>query len=316
MKKVFISIISAAMLLGCTSQQPKASNEEQPQQKQTETKPQKSYRFNAVQPPAFMGAEQQRAYMRDHFWDNFDFNDTLATTKADTVEMLRFYAAFVALYVEPLDQEPIRKLMERASVSKPMFDYFGMLADKVLHDPNSPYRNDEHYIAVLEAQIASSHYDEYEKMAPQYDLRVVSQNRIGHKANNFRYTDFSGRTRDMYSLGNDYIIVYINNPGCHMCRDITEELKRSTVITEMLKNGRLKILAIYPDEQLDEWHKHRSDIPSEWINGYDKGCLIGRENIYNVNAIPALYLLDRDKKVLVKDSTNVKELEAILLGKN
>ena len=315
MRKVFIVIISAIAIAGCSSQ-PKPSQEPQPEQKQSEAKPQKSYRFSPAKPPVFMNEEQQRTYMRDHFWDKFDFNDTLATTKADTLEMLQFFAAYVALYVDRLDQEPIRKLMERASASKPMFDYFGMLADKVLHDPNSPYRNDEHYIAVLEAQIASSHYDKYEKMAPQYDLRIASQNRIGHKANNFRYTDISGVTRDLYSLKNEYIIVYINNPGCNMCRQITEGLKLSPIISNMQKSGQLKIVAIYPDEQLDEWHKHHSDMPAEWINSYDKGCLIDRENLYNVNAIPALYLLDRNKKVLVKDSTDISELESLLVAKN
>ena len=315
MKRVCIAIFLAIAIAGCSSQ-PKQSKDPQSDQKQAEAQPQKSYRFSRVKPPVFMSEEQQRTYMRDHFWDKFDFNDSLVTTKADTMEMLQFFAAYVAFYVDKLDQEPIRKLMERASTSKPMFDYFGMLADKVLHDPNSPYRNDEHYIAVLEAQIASSHYDKYEKMAPQYDLRIASQNRIGHKANNFSYTDISGVTRDMYSLKNEYIIIYINNPGCNMCRQITEGLKLSPIISKMQKSGMLKILAIYPDEQIDEWHKHHSDMPAEWINSYDKGCLIDRENLYNVNAIPALYLLDRNKKVLVKDSTDISELESLLVAKN
>lgn len=97
-----------------------------------------------------------------------------------------------------------------------------------------------------------------------------------------------------------------------MCRDITEALKQSKLISDMQKSGRLKVLAIYPDEDLDEWHKHHADMPSMWINGYDRGCRIERENLYNVGAIPALYLLDREKIVLVKDSVNVGEIEAKL----
>lgn len=256
--------------------------------------------------------EEQYSYMRDHFWDRFDFTDTLYTTKADTVEMLRVYATYVSKFVGPVDQEPIRKLMRRASASKKMFDYFVMLAEKVLNDPNSPVRSDELYIAVLEEQIASPLYDKYEKMAPEYDLRLARQNRIGHKANNFRYTDYTGRTRDMHSLRSDFIIIFINNPGCEMCRDISKALQESELLTKLQKERKLKILAIYPDENLDEWHKHRSEMPSQWINGYDKGCHIEREMLYNVNAIPALYLLNRDKIVLVKDSTDVGEIEFTL----
>ena len=299
MRYTIFAIIITLFAFGCTPKPKKAT-------------PQKSYHFRYVQPPMQATEEQQVAYMRDHFWDKFDFADTLYTTKADTVEMMRAYATYLSNFVSPTEQEPIRKLMQRASVSKKMFDYFVMLSEKLLHDPNSPLRSDELYIAVLEAQLASPHYDKYEKMAPEYDLRIVSQNRIGQKANDFDYTDRRGRTRNMYSLKNDFVIVYINNPGCAMCRDITEALKQSQIISDLQRKGRLKILAIYPDENLDEWHAHLGDMPAEWINGYDKGCHIERENLYNVSAIPALYLLDKEKTVLVKDSTNVGEIEYTL----
>lgn len=296
----FAAVFATALLVcGCTSNKRKSISP-------------KSYHFRYVQAPAMATEEQQRDYMRDHYWDRFDFADTLYTTKADTMEMMQAYAAYISNFVGPTNQEPVRRLMQRASVSKKMFDYFVMLSEKILHDPNSPLRSDELYIAVLEAQLASPHYDKYEKMAPEYDLRVVSQNRIGHKANNFDYTDRKGRMRDLYSLKSDFVIVYINNPGCAMCRDITEALKRSAIISKMQRDGRLKILAIYPDENLDEWYKHLDDMPAEWLNGYDRGCRIERENLYNVSAIPALYLLDKEKIVLVKDSTNVAEIEFVL----
>lgn len=292
-----------ALLLGCTS---KPKRTEQP----------KSYHFKYVMPPAQATNEQKREYMRDHYWDKFDFADTLYTTKADTVEMLRAYALYVKEMVGPIDQEPIRKLMKRASLSKPMFDYFVMLAEKVLHDPNSPYRSDELYIAVLEAQLASPLYDKYEKMAPEYALRIASQNRIGQAANNFYYTTKSGYRGDLYSLKSNFTIIYINNPGCSMCRDITKAMQESPIINNRLQKGTLKILAIYPDEQLDEWYKHIAEMPAKWINGYDKGCHIEREHLYNLRAIPALYLLDKNKCVLVKDSTNVGEIEYFLQTEN
>lgn len=273
------------------------------------SEPSKSYHFRYVQPPMQATKEQQVAYMRDHYWDKFDFSDTLWVTKADTTEMMKAYASYLSNFVAPTEQEPIRKLMQRASASKKMFNYFAMLSERLLHDPNSPLRSDELYIAVLEAQLTSPHLDKYEKMAPEYDLRIVSQNRIGQQANDFDYTDRRGRTRNMYSLKTDFVIIYINNPGCAMCRDITEALKQSQIIADMQQQGRLKIIAIYPDENLEEWHKHLADMPSEWINSYDKGCQIERKNLYNVSAIPALYLLNKDKLVLVKDSTNVREIE-------
>ena len=299
MRQTLTAIIALVALLGCAPKQEKSA-------------PAKSYLFHYVQAPIHLKQEQKGDYLSEHYWDRFDFSDSLYIAKVDTTEMMCAYARYVQNFVGPMNQEPIRKLMQRASASKRMFDYFVMLSEKVLHDPNSPLRSDELYIAVLEAQIASPHYDKYEKMTPEYDLRIVSQNRIGQKANDFHYTLKSGKRSNLYALRNEFIIIYINNPGCAMCRTISEDLKSSVIISNLQRDKRLKILAIYPDENLDEWKKHYADIPSSWINSYDKGCHIERENLYNVNAIPALYLLDKDKIVLVKDSTNVAEIEHVL----
>ena len=76
----------------------------------------------------------------------------------------------------------------------------------------------------------------------------------------------------------------------------------------MIEQRRLTILAIYPDKELDEWHKH--SLPATWIDAYDKGCQIEEQRLYDLRAIPSLYLLDARKRVLVKDSTSVAEIEA------
>ena len=42
--------------------------------------------------------------------------------------------------------------------------------------------------------------------------------------------------------------------------------------------------------------------PDNWYNGYDPDYVIREDILYNVRAIPSLYLLDKDKKVLMKDA--------------
>ncbi|MEG0454785.1 MAG: thioredoxin family protein, partial [Bacteroides sp.] len=65
---------------------------------------------------------------------------------------------------------------------------------------------------------------------------------------------------------------------------------------------KLTVLALYPDEELDEWKKHLKDFPTEWISGYDKKLTLKTENRYDLRAIPTLYLLDKNKMVLLKDA--------------
>lgn len=263
--------------------------------------------------PAALAPEERVEWLRWHYWDNFDFADTAFLARADTLQLFEAYARYVQLlFSAPTDGAPMDSLMRRAAVSRPMLDYFAMLADQVLGDPNSPLRNDEFYIPVLRAQLSSPWYDEYERLAPEYRLSLASQNRIGEQANDFRYTLASGATGSLYGLRAEYVLLFINNPGCPMCRDIREAISASPMLTELIEHGRLRVLALYPDENLDEWRAYREQIPASWINAYDDGCVLREKGLYDLSAIPSLYLLDAQKRVLVKDATDVALVEEVI----
>lgn len=263
--------------------------------------------------PAALAPEERVEWLRWHYWDNFDFADTAFLARADTLQLFEAYARYVQLlFSAPTDGAPMDSLMRRGAVSRPMLDYFAMLADRVLGDPNSPLRNDEFYIPVLRAQLSSPWYDEYERLAPEYRLSLASQNRIGEPANDFRYTLASGATGSLYGLRAEYVLLFINNPGCPMCREIREAISASPMLTELIEHGRLRVLALYPDENLDEWRAYREQIPASWINAYDDGCVLREKGLYDLSAIPSLYLLDAQKRVLVKDATDVALVEEVI----
>ena len=73
------------------------------------------------------------------------------------------------------------------------------------------------------------------------------------------------------------------------------------MINSLVRDGRMSLLSIYIDEDVAEWFKGLSDYPEEWITGYNQDLTIRDQLVYDVRAIPSLYLLDRDKKVLFKD---------------
>ena len=46
--------------------------------------------------PARMSPDEQRDYLRWHYWDNFDFSDTLFLARADTLQLVEAYVRYVA----------------------------------------------------------------------------------------------------------------------------------------------------------------------------------------------------------------------------
>ncbi len=248
--------------------------------------------------------EQRAAYLVHHYWDHVNFADTNYIHHPEITEQAWVDYCNILIHV-PLHtaQEEVRKTIDRCNVEKKVLNYITDLADKYLYDPNSPIRNEEFYIPVLEAMVASPTLNEWEKVRPEARLKLAQKNRIGTKAIDFTFTLDSGIQKNLYALKADYILLFINNPGCHACSETINELKRAPAINQLLATNKLILLSLYPDEELDEWHKHLDEFPKEWINAYDKKFVLKEKQLYDLKAIPTLYLLDQQKKVLLKDAT-------------
>lgn len=249
----------------------------------------------------------------DRYWDGFDFECGERVVEYDTVQVMQVFVDYVSYINVGAEHERrdslLRGLMHRAESSRPVLDFFAHVAEGVLHDPNSPLRNDELYIPILEVLVESPLYDEYDRVAPAYDLELARKNRIGEVATDIVYTMANGKQGRLHSIDAEYVIVMFSNPGCPMCREIIEQITSSPMLNEMMENDLLEVVSLYPDADLEAWHEHLSDMPSGWINGYDKGMRLTEERSYNLQAIPSLYLLDSQKRVIIKDGTSVAQIE-------
>ena len=263
--------------------------------------------------PAMLSTPELRAdYLVRHYWENVDFADTTYLDHREVMEQAWVdYIDIMKLVPEETAISAIKQMYKDAEKKKKVFFFFTDLAEKYLYDPNSPMRNEELYIPVLDAMLESTVLDDTEKILPKGRRELAEQNRLGRQAEDFTYTLVSGKSGTLYGVKADYTLLFINNPGCHACEEGIKELKQAPAINKEFEAGNLKILSVYPDEDKEEWERHLSDFPKEWINGYDKKLMIKEKNLYDLKAIPTLYLLDKNKKVLLKDAV-VGQIEQYL----
>ena len=73
-------------------------------------------------------------------------------------------------------------------------------------------------------------------------------------------------------------------------------------VGNLIREGRLAVVNVYIDEDLSAWYEYMPIYPEDWYNGFDPNGVIRADTLYNVRAIPSLYLLDKDKIVLAKDA--------------
>ena len=274
--------------------------------------------FEMVAVPSMITDPGERAkYLVQHYWDKFDFTDTAYIHLPDITEQALTNYIDLMKYVTPeVATSSIKGMMHKAAADSSFFAHMAGLYEKYLYDPNSPMRDESLYIPVLESVLAAPVLDEVNKIRPAHLLELALKNRVGEPATDFTYTLADGKTGTLYNVKADYLLLFFYNPDCHACKEITEQLSGDPLIGRMMSDKKLKILAVYPDEDLEAWRQHIPDVPATWINSYDNTVSLKNDEIYDLKAIPTLYLLDKTKKVILKDVTFNQLMEFIQMQTN
>lgn len=255
-------------------------------------------------------------YLSLHYWDGITVpernypSDSLIVSGvrlSDVEQKFADWTSVLSMATPQVVEKSVTRLYDRALAcerkdsSSNVFETFCDLAYKYFYDPNSPMRNEDIYYHFVK-RLAS-----YDGLSPEmrgkyaYDAKMCSLNRVGTVATDFRFADKTGKIRTLHSIEAPVILLFFSNPGCDMCYDIIQVLSGSEAISERIAAGQLAVLNIYIDEDLEGWRSYMPIYPENWYNGFDPDLVIRSENLYNVRAIPSLYLLDENKKVLFKD---------------
>lgn len=131
---------------------------------------------------------------------------------------------------------------------------------------------------------------------------------MGNPATDFTYTLPSGKKGRLSGINADYTILFFNNPDCNACRAIKVEVEASELVKSLLNvkvqdnRKKLVFLSVFPDPELEVWRRMLPEQPKEWMCTYDDGQVITKERLYDLRAISTFYLLDREKRVLLKDA--------------
>ena len=260
--------------------------------------------------PATMTDPNKRAiFLSMHYWDRFDFANEKLIDKPEITEQAFVDYINVLNYVPEEDAKAsLKTTIEKASSNKAMLQHFASLFEKYYYGSESPFRNVNLYSEVLKQLLKLPEVDKTTKSVYEFQLGMIQKNQVGTKATNFDYTLASGKTSDLYSIQSNYLILLFVNPGCHHCQSAIKEIQSSSEIQNALKQNSpdrtlLTIMTLYPGNNLTEWKDHLPELPSQWINAYDKKASITKKKLYDIQSTPVIYLLDKDKKILLKEAS-------------
>lgn len=241
--------------------------------------------------------EQYNAFKNDYF-KNIDFNSE-------------------GLVRTPIFESKINEYLDKVTIQNP---------DSVIHSVdfllNSSQDNEElyRYLLVTLFQKYQNHKimgmdkvfvylsDEYylKGKAPWADEAMITElkkemvfhrdNQIGNIAPQIYFQDTSGVASSLYSIKDDYIILYFYSPTCGHCKKKTPVLKE---VYDQL-DGKAEVVAVCTDTDAEKWKEFIQELDLNWLNYADMGYKSNFRVEYNVRSTPMLYILDKDKRIIAK----------------
>lgn len=142
------------------------------------------------------------------------------------------------------------------------------------------------------------------------NLDKIRDLRLGHTAPDFTLNDPDGNPISLSQLRGKYVLIDFWAAWCKPCRE-----ENPNVVRAYQKYGgeKFEILGVSLDRTKEAWLKAIEDDGLPWIQVSDLQYFNSEAaRLYNINAIPATYLVDPDGKIVEKNLRGAS-LEAKLL---
>lgn len=238
-----------------------------------------------------------------HYWDRYDFADTTLLHRAEVTE--QGWVNYVALVGSHPDRkeadEAVDGFCRKMAAVEAARGTFPALLEKYLYDPMSPLRDDALYVRFLDRLLAHAPRGDARRDRWMFLKELAGRNNPGQPAEDFTYYLPDGQKRTLYTTPGRQLLLFFYDPECENCHATLLEMKADEALAEAVRQGQVTVLAIYTEGNPAVWRARLDEMPAGWTVGTDRE-VIKQKALYDLKAMPSLYLLDADKRVLRKDA--------------
>lgn len=176
--------------------------------------------FPFPQIPAMLStAEDRKAYLLTHYWEQLDFADTTLVNNRDVTE--QGFVNFIALLAEEntpeeLIRESLKNWSSRFLPEIHARKVLTQMADDYWYNPNSPFYNERLYGLYLETLLSQLPKEDAMRFSYNFKLELLKRNQVGKFATDFRYELSDGTRRSLMATpvkGNRLLLLFYD-PEC------------------------------------------------------------------------------------------------------
>ena len=259
-----------------------------------------------VVPATLRTPPARAAYIVRHFWDAMDFADTLRSRNRDFMEQNFVNCLSLFPIADTTALAPaVMTLVSRAQTDAGALSLLAETAEKYLYEQDSPLFNEEYYLLFADALVAAP-LPHTKRLRIEAQRTAMRKNRVGTPAANFTFETRDGqRLRLSEAAQGRPMLLLFYDPDCDHCMQTIAELSGSELLNGAVARGDLVVVAVYAGFDGSDraaWLRTLDRLSSAWTVGFDLGTIYTRD-LYVLRNLPALYLLDASRRVLLKDTT-------------
>lgn len=258
-------------------------------------------------------------YMKDHFWEGFDFkDDRLIRTPIYHNKLEKYFNKIVLQHPDSINAEA-DKIIPKTTFGSEIYKY-------TVHYITNNYEKSKfmgmdavfvhmalkYYTHELAFWVDSAQIEKIQERA-----KIQEPLLIGKKAINLSLLDTAGVWQSMYKIPTELTILVFWDPECGHCKK--ELPKLAEYFEKIRKNNSVSVYAVSSDHN-DAWKKFIRDNKLDFINvavpqevykdqmkvneyvlgGYTDVKSLNYSTTYDIFTTPQIYLLDKDKTIVGK----------------
>jgi len=251
-------------------------------------------------------------YMKDHYWDQFNFrDDRLMQTPIYDTKLNDYFSKWIYQIPDSINAEA-DKILKATKGTKELFRYTlrtlatNALQSKVMGmDEVFVHLVEEYYMKGAAYWLSDKDLEWYTDRA-----RKIRPNVLGNTAPDLNMQDvFTLKDMPLHDVKAPYTVLIVWSYDCGHCKKevpLLDSVYRST-----LKGKGVKIYSVAAGGELSEIQQFiNSNKISEWINVADINNNTGFREKYDAYSTPKIYLFDEHMKIIGKglDHSNINEV--------
>lgn len=238
-------------------------------------------------------------YLVEHFWDRCNFGSAFLS-KGKMATAFSDFAAFMPHASADTVHAAIDKLITNVKKKAPKnVGDLAEMAEATFYADTARFWSDEIYLPFARAAATNKKVPSAQRERFAAHTLVLENSQEGMKIPSLVMTLRDGTKSNLDSLASPCTIVLFESPGCTDCSLTRARLAANISVKQLIDARILRVADIYMNKPDAAWKESVGTLPANWT----VAACPEAERYVDMRVTPAIYMLDKENRILYKHMT-------------